>query len=745
MGNTFNSYTFTDISTGFFETAKKVFIDYSDQMVFKVLDIEKEISAQGFADRSFDLIIASWVIHATRGLEHTLRNLRRLLKPGGYLLMLEVTDNGPMKSSFIFGALPGWWLGAEDGRVFSPCVSPAQWDSLLRKTGFSGIDAITPELDRLPFPASLIASQAIDDRINFLRYPLSASPASLQSELAGDSLIILGGRTLSTSGLVADLIRHLRQHFSHTTFIDRLENFSTTRKAFKTTVLSLTELDEPVFKNLTAGGFDGLKKVFEKAKTILWVTQGRRVDEPFANMTVGFGRTQLWEIPDLLLQFLDIEASQKPNAYLLAEALLRFKLASMWGKELQKDCLWSIEPELVLDKGEYFIPRILANQKQNDRYNSSRRLITKEVDPRNCSVSIASSGSSYVLDEEWKLGSMGYIDTASSVGLYTKYSLLSSVTVGESGYLFLVLGTKIGTNEAILGLSETHTSIAMLRQKWSIPCHAPLGQEAQLISSVASNLLSLCILPLLSLGETLLVHDPEPLVASVLARRAAEKSIHVCYTTTNPDRKGTLWVQIHPRAPRRVIKALLPETVSVFIDFSGSIGSNSVAASIAACLPPHCKRQSAATLFGTASRVSSIHTEDSIHRLLQAALLHSNEDLKTLSNDKSTSTVALTEFSQAGRDAVHPFSVINWVAAPTIQVRVHPVDARPLFARDKTYWLVGLTKGLGLSLCEWMIHHGARYIVLTSRNPEVDKGWLEKMKSRGTTIGCFAKYNYPYP
>lgn len=75
-----------------------MFKEYSDQMQFKVLDIEKDVGAQGFADRSFDLIVASRVIHATAKLEHTLRNVRRLLKPGGYLLMLEVTDNGPMKS-----------------------------------------------------------------------------------------------------------------------------------------------------------------------------------------------------------------------------------------------------------------------------------------------------------------------------------------------------------------------------------------------------------------------------------------------------------------------------------------------------------------------------------------------------------------------------------------------------------------------------------------------------------------------
>lgn len=78
-----------------------------------------------------------------------------------------------------------------------------------------------------------------------------------------------------------------------------------------------------------------------------------------------------------------------------------------------------------------------------------------------------------------------------------------------------------------------------------------------------------------------------------------------------------------------------------------------------------------------------------------------------------------------------------------IQVQVPPFDSRPLFAKDKTYWPVGLTQVLGLSLCEWMMRHGARYIVITIRNPGVDKGWLVKMDSLETTIGCFAKYDHP--
>ena len=92
-------------------------------MTFNTLDIEKDVAKQGFAEQSFDVVIASLVLHATNNLEATMRNVRKLLKPGGYLLMLEITDNDPMRFGFIFGGLPGWWLGQNDGRMLSPCVS----------------------------------------------------------------------------------------------------------------------------------------------------------------------------------------------------------------------------------------------------------------------------------------------------------------------------------------------------------------------------------------------------------------------------------------------------------------------------------------------------------------------------------------------------------------------------------------------------------------------------------------------
>lgn len=68
-------------------------------------------------------------MHATRDLDVTLRNLRKMMKPyeyplaivvirlaadfgsGGKIILFEITKPDKLRAGFVFGLLPGWWLG----------------------------------------------------------------------------------------------------------------------------------------------------------------------------------------------------------------------------------------------------------------------------------------------------------------------------------------------------------------------------------------------------------------------------------------------------------------------------------------------------------------------------------------------------------------------------------------------------------------------------------------------------------
>ena len=106
----FERYDYTDISSGFFGNAQDTFKDWSEMVRYKTMNIEEDPVDQGFDEGSYDLIIASNVIHATERINISLGHIRKLLKPGGKLALLEVTLFDPVLS-MVFGILPGWWRG----------------------------------------------------------------------------------------------------------------------------------------------------------------------------------------------------------------------------------------------------------------------------------------------------------------------------------------------------------------------------------------------------------------------------------------------------------------------------------------------------------------------------------------------------------------------------------------------------------------------------------------------------------
>ncbi len=103
-------YNFTDISSGFFGKAEKLLEPWSGLVQFQKLNIEIDPKAQGFLNSSYDMIVASQVLHATSRMDETMQNVRNLLKTGGRLLLAESTQSR-LHATLIFGTLPGWWLG----------------------------------------------------------------------------------------------------------------------------------------------------------------------------------------------------------------------------------------------------------------------------------------------------------------------------------------------------------------------------------------------------------------------------------------------------------------------------------------------------------------------------------------------------------------------------------------------------------------------------------------------------------
>jgi acyl transferase domain-containing protein/SAM-dependent methyltransferase len=141
-------YTYTDISPAFLQHGQRTFGTHYPFTEFKRLDVEQSVDAQGFAADGYDIVIATNVLHATRDIDATLEHVRRLLRPGGWLLLNELT----LRRSFLtvtFGLLDGWWAYRDPHRRLSgsPLLDASSWRAALHRCGFGRVRRLAEHAD----------------------------------------------------------------------------------------------------------------------------------------------------------------------------------------------------------------------------------------------------------------------------------------------------------------------------------------------------------------------------------------------------------------------------------------------------------------------------------------------------------------------------------------------------------------------------------------------------------------------
>lgn len=144
-------YRFTDVAPTFLRKAQRELPASCPglPLSFSSFDLNKDFGAQGLEDGSFDAVIGINVIHVARQLPQCLEALRRLLKPGGRLIVGECLKpdlDHTLYLEFLFNFLQGF-TDVECDPVLRPrhgFLTPELWHAALEHAGFSEIREVPP-------------------------------------------------------------------------------------------------------------------------------------------------------------------------------------------------------------------------------------------------------------------------------------------------------------------------------------------------------------------------------------------------------------------------------------------------------------------------------------------------------------------------------------------------------------------------------------------------------------------------
>lgn len=332
-GTRFSEYTYTDISASFFETAREQLKENKDRMTFKVLDLDRSAQSQGFKEASYDVVFAGCVLHATTDLNKTMSNLRALLKPGGRLIMLEVTAPENVTTNFAFGVLPGWWSSYGDHRRHYPTMEEQQWDQLLRQEKFSGNDLVLRDYkDDSCHSFSLIVSTLCGQ---LKTNGVSKSPSrvafiirSPSDECAMEFCEMLRERGPEGEARVICLDDEPEPEIGEDDML-----------------ISLLEVSAPYLSTVSESEYQTVQKLILRARKLLWVTSTCLDDVKYHQYAVaqGFLRSIRSENPDKHIVSISSESASQLDrsaTYTLAQQVIKvWKAAFESGSDELEYCV----------------------------------------------------------------------------------------------------------------------------------------------------------------------------------------------------------------------------------------------------------------------------------------------------------------------------------------------------------------------------------------------------------------------
>ena len=781
----YKRYTFTDISSAFFDAAQVELGGYS-AIEYMTLDIGRDPSTQGFADRQYDLILCGAVLHATPDLKVTLSNIRKLLKPGGRLIMVEPTAYDTARASFTFGLVPGWWLSVEKEREYCPCISVRRWHELLLESGFHGVDFS-------------VVDHAEDARHLFSGMVAIANDSAAPQE-SSLGLKILASESSETQRKVA---QHLQKSLSAGT-----EDVSiVSEKALITQDLNLSdwivllELDGPFFDNVTSDSWAAFQKMVASSRSILWVKaeSDSSLSDLTKGLTTGIGRNVLSEYPAVVFSELSLQFQGTVSNEDTARTILK-----VHERRARQDPA-NMETELVQSNQQLCIPRFVANADLNrvvhDRVHLSQPdLIEFGADSRALELTMTNPGLLETLQfrddvvYDQPLGPTEVEIEVEAAGVNTKDMMIASGQLSGNTFGLECAGvvTRAGTDsqfqpgDRVCGCVSTGAYKTFARVDSSalihIPEHLSFNEAAGIPLCFATAYYSIISIANLTKGESVLILGAAGDVGQAAVQIAQRLEAKVLLGVQN-DEQHQLLTQAHGIAEDHVfVGAGFTEAIwAMYFDgidvvLNTQAGSKQAIADAWKCVAPlgrfvelgeagtgamgllHNRLSNSSVNYSLVNFEVVMEKAKPIMRKIMkyiATVLVDTEHAIRAPQPLATRPVG--EIAQAFRENQEGGNIGKYVIEinPGDKVQVskascvwpsyantHQVtpSLKPGYAFDPnaTYVIAGGLGGLARTIIEWMVSRNAKHFLLLSRsgaeNNAVAQALIQRLRLAGVSI-----------
>ncbi|PYH65910.1 type I polyketide synthase [Aspergillus vadensis CBS 113365] len=744
----FSRYVFTDISAGFFATAQEKFKGQTN-MEYRTLDITRDPTEQGFESHSFDLIIASNVMHVAPNLHQALLHTNKLLaKNGRFLLQKRILDT-PV-TDYVVGALPGWWLGENDGRPHKPYISGEEWDKKLRAAGFTGGETIERDLEGSVQPLFTIISR-------------------LAQEQRSDKEVTILASNLEQAGWPGDVAACFRRsgYEVHWSTLDGSPCNSRT-------IVSLLEVDSPYFTQSSQDQFLTLQRFLMQCKgcRLLWVTQPSTLSctDPRFSIIHGLARVLRREL-SLDLSLLEMDSVGKSAPETLVELHEKIQQA----REIPDT---DLEYEFILHGG-------VVHTAQSYRTSLSHQLTRQPPMDTPRKLGIQQAGLTSTL--QWVPSttatdlSSGEVEVdVSYVGLNFKDTLVAMGLIGNPNDMGLeatgvvrrvapdVTDLTPGDRVGALGTGLFCNRTVLRREAVSkLPDSLALGDGAAMLTVYCTVIYSLMQVGNLQKGQSVLIHSAAGGVG-IAAINICEMLGATIYATVGNEEKADYLVKTHGIPRGQIFQSrntsFLPDIMRATNGRGVDIVLNSLSGELLhaswECVAAYGK------MIEIGRRDILSHGMLSLSPFAEDRSFHA-VNLANVSRDRPEIAISMVrtcfELFQKGRfrsirplhvfdttqvkDAFrylqtgkHMGKVVVQMTPDPAQLPSAPVKSRASFPANAAYLIVGGLGGIGKSVSRWLVEHGAREIVYLSPSAEKDehRKFIEELEVQGCRVSCAA-------